>query len=369
MTDVNVPSYIIDRNGVVAWLNPAAESIVGDVRGHRFTEVVTPGDRPRAKEAFARKIVGKEKVTDAEVDLVGADGREVSVEVSSVPLKERRRSSECSGSSRVRRRRPSRRGRTQAHAAPARGSRPARPRLLDTPDCGAPPPEQGDGPKSRPRRPPRARRPLPRGSRGNRPRRGSYHRLTQLGHAPSRAGRHHLAAVRNEALPCGRRASNAGDPHPLVCGSPSPGGVLAAGRPRRGIHLVDRRQRLVRLGHDPDVGAGDSQPSGYVSRASSSETEPAMITSSPCCQLAGVATLCLRRQLERVDHAQHLVEVAAGRHRINEDQLDRLVRRDHENVADRLVVGGRAVPGSPSTSAGSIPYAFDTSKPASAMIG
>jgi PAS domain S-box-containing protein len=88
MTDVNVPSYIIDRNGVVAWLNPAAEKIVGDVRGFRFTDVVTPGDRPRAKEAFARKIVGKEKVTDAEVDLVGGDGREVSVEVSSVPLKE-----------------------------------------------------------------------------------------------------------------------------------------------------------------------------------------------------------------------------------------------------------------------------------------
>ena len=87
MTDVNVPSYIIDRNGVIAWLNPAAENVVGDVRGFRFTDVVSPGDRPRAKEAFARKIVGKEKVTDAEVDLVGTDGREVSVEVSSVPLK------------------------------------------------------------------------------------------------------------------------------------------------------------------------------------------------------------------------------------------------------------------------------------------
>ncbi len=88
MTDVNVPSYIIDRNGVVAWLNPAAEKIVGDVRGYRFSDVVTLGDRPRAREAFARKIIGKEKVTDAEVDLVGADGREISVEVSSVPLKE-----------------------------------------------------------------------------------------------------------------------------------------------------------------------------------------------------------------------------------------------------------------------------------------
>ncbi|MGH3100483.1 MAG: LuxR C-terminal-related transcriptional regulator [Thermoleophilia bacterium] len=88
MSDVSVPSYIIDRNGVVAWLNPAAESIVGDVRGQRFTDAVTPEDRPRAKEAFARKIVGKEKVTDTEVELVGADGLQVSVEVSSVPLKE-----------------------------------------------------------------------------------------------------------------------------------------------------------------------------------------------------------------------------------------------------------------------------------------
>jgi len=88
MTDVNVPSYIIDRDGTVAWLNPAAEKIVGDVRGHRFTDAVSPGDRPRAKEAFARKIVGKEKVTDAEVEVRGADGRYVSVEVSSVPLKE-----------------------------------------------------------------------------------------------------------------------------------------------------------------------------------------------------------------------------------------------------------------------------------------
>ncbi len=88
MSDVNVPSYIIDSSGVIAWLNPAAERIVGDVRGHRFTDVVAPGDRPRAKEAFMRKIVGKEKVTDAEVDVVGPDGSQVSVEVSSVPLRE-----------------------------------------------------------------------------------------------------------------------------------------------------------------------------------------------------------------------------------------------------------------------------------------
>src|ERR1700676_4515670 len=47
--------------------------------------------------------------------------------------------------------------------------------------------------------------------------------------------------------------------------------------------------------------------------------------------------LVLRRELERIDHPQHLVEVAPCRHRINEDQLDLLVRPDHEHVADRLV--------------------------------
>src|SRR5581483_4620655 len=52
--------------------------------------------------------------------------------------------------------------------------------------------------------------------------------------------------------------------------------------------------------------------------------------------------LLLRRQLQRVDDAEDLVEVPARRHRIREHQLDRLVRPDHEDVPDGLVVRGRA---------------------------
>src|SRR4029077_14750989 len=48
--------------------------------------------------------------------------------------------------------------------------------------------------------------------------------------------------------------------------------------------------------------------------------------------------LVLRRQLQRVDHTQHLVEVATGRHRVDEDQLDLLVGAYHEHVAYGLVV-------------------------------
>src|ERR1700732_490175 len=40
-------------------------------------------------------------------------------------------------------------------------------------------------------------------------------------------------------------------------------------------------------------GFGAFQPCGYCFLASSSLTEPAMITSSPCFQFTGVATLCL----------------------------------------------------------------------------
>jgi PAS domain S-box-containing protein len=83
---VNVPSYVIDTSGIVRWLNPAAEKIVGDVRGRQFTSVVAPEDTRRARELFARKVIGAERVTDAGVAIVDRDGGRMAVEVSSVPV-------------------------------------------------------------------------------------------------------------------------------------------------------------------------------------------------------------------------------------------------------------------------------------------
>ena len=83
---VNVPSYLIDTSGVVRWLNPAAEKVVGDVRGRQFTSVVAPEDTRRARELFARKIIGGEQVTDAGVTIMGSGGGRVAVEVSSIPV-------------------------------------------------------------------------------------------------------------------------------------------------------------------------------------------------------------------------------------------------------------------------------------------
>jgi PAS domain S-box-containing protein len=84
---VNVPSYVIDAAGVVRWLNPAAKKIVGDAEGRQFTSVVAPEDTRRARELFARKIVGTATVTDAGFVLVDPHGDRVAVEISSVPLR------------------------------------------------------------------------------------------------------------------------------------------------------------------------------------------------------------------------------------------------------------------------------------------
>jgi PAS domain S-box-containing protein len=83
---VRVPSYVIDRHGIIRWLNPAARDIVGDVRGRHLTSVVAPDEKRRAHEVFLRNLTGPPRGSDNSVVVVGADGDRVAVEVSAVPL-------------------------------------------------------------------------------------------------------------------------------------------------------------------------------------------------------------------------------------------------------------------------------------------
>ena len=87
LENVGVPSYVLDRTGVVRWLNAAAERLVGDVRGRHFTSVVAPEDSRRARELFARKVLGTSPATEATGVLVSTAGTRVAVEISAVPLR------------------------------------------------------------------------------------------------------------------------------------------------------------------------------------------------------------------------------------------------------------------------------------------
>lgn len=84
---VNVPSYVLDEFGIIRWVNPAGMRIVGDVRGKQFTSVVSPEEKNRARDVFAKKVSGTVSATDADVIIVDKDGDRVLVEISSVVLK------------------------------------------------------------------------------------------------------------------------------------------------------------------------------------------------------------------------------------------------------------------------------------------
>jgi PAS domain S-box-containing protein len=86
LDDVNVPSYAIDRFGVIRWLNPAALELLGDVRGRQQSSVVAPEQVREARESFTRKLLGTERSTDASVVVLGPEGERVQVDISSVPL-------------------------------------------------------------------------------------------------------------------------------------------------------------------------------------------------------------------------------------------------------------------------------------------
>lgn len=84
---VRVPAYVIDKHGIIRWLNPAARKLVGDVRGRQLTSVVAPEETRRAREIFTRNLSGPPAGSDNKTVLIGADGERLSVEVSAVPLR------------------------------------------------------------------------------------------------------------------------------------------------------------------------------------------------------------------------------------------------------------------------------------------
>jgi PAS domain S-box-containing protein len=87
LEQINVPVYIIERDGRIRWLNDAARKLFGNVIGKEFTAVVAPEHALRARQQFTRKLFGAEK-TDFDVNLLLPDGSRLPVQVSSVPLED-----------------------------------------------------------------------------------------------------------------------------------------------------------------------------------------------------------------------------------------------------------------------------------------
>jgi PAS domain S-box-containing protein len=83
---VGVPAYVIDRHGIIRWLNPAAKRLVGDAVGRQMTSVLAPEERRRGREIFTRNLFGPPEGSDNRGVFLGPDGERFTMEVSGVPL-------------------------------------------------------------------------------------------------------------------------------------------------------------------------------------------------------------------------------------------------------------------------------------------
>jgi PAS domain S-box-containing protein len=77
---------VIDPAGVIRWVNPAAQRVVGDVRGRHLTSVLAPEERRRGQEIFLRNLLGPPEGSDNRGVLLNAEGERIEVELSAVPL-------------------------------------------------------------------------------------------------------------------------------------------------------------------------------------------------------------------------------------------------------------------------------------------
>ena len=179
LEDVGVPSYVVDATGIVRWLNPAAERLLGDVRGRQFTSVIAPEDRPAARERFAQKMLGTSPASEATGHLVSTAGTRMPVEVSSVPLKDGERVVGVFGLIEERPDDTPENATPESHPSSSRGASSSGAGPLDEADRRRAPSEPRDGQKPRPPSVSGARRQHP--TRGRRRRTGRITRLNEAG--------------------------------------------------------------------------------------------------------------------------------------------------------------------------------------------
>lgn len=88
LAEISLPIYVVDRTGMIRWMNAAALELFGDHRGEHFSAIVAPEAHQLTREKFARKIVGSARTTSYGAALLARDGRRFDAEVESVRLED-----------------------------------------------------------------------------------------------------------------------------------------------------------------------------------------------------------------------------------------------------------------------------------------
>jgi PAS domain S-box-containing protein len=83
---VRVPSFVVDRAGVVTWLNDAASEEFGNLEGLDFSRIIPRERSEFVKRQRHRKLELAEPVTDYNTEVLTRDGRRRPAEISSVAI-------------------------------------------------------------------------------------------------------------------------------------------------------------------------------------------------------------------------------------------------------------------------------------------
>jgi len=83
LANVGAPMYMLDRNGIVRWMNARAIELLGDFRGSHFTATVAPEAQAKARVEFTKKMLGTARTTDFEAVEVLRTGQHVLAEIHS----------------------------------------------------------------------------------------------------------------------------------------------------------------------------------------------------------------------------------------------------------------------------------------------
>lgn len=83
LANVGAPMYMLDRNGIVRWMNARAIDLLGDHRGNHFTASMAPEAQAKARVEFAKKILGTARTSDFEAVEVLRNGEHVLAEIHS----------------------------------------------------------------------------------------------------------------------------------------------------------------------------------------------------------------------------------------------------------------------------------------------
>jgi DNA-binding CsgD family transcriptional regulator len=82
-----VPSFVLDRAGIIRWLNDAARAQRGDTSGRSWVEIV-PKAQSREVADVLRQIICSGEPAELSIDLSEPDGRVMRQEISAAPLKD-----------------------------------------------------------------------------------------------------------------------------------------------------------------------------------------------------------------------------------------------------------------------------------------